>query len=86
MPLFNNLCQFCLAYYKKLAEIQNALSDYLWTMTQRSKSLTALIKVSGNDLATKFFQRPMVELIGAAHLIAFYVLYHFLLTYTGLLD
>lgn len=64
---FNKLCQFCLAYYKKLTEIQNALSYNLWTITQRGQSLTALIRASGNDLATKIFKRAMAELIGATH-------------------
>lgn len=48
-------------------------------MTQRVKSLTTLIRVAGNDLATKFLQRATAELRGATHLIVSYMLYHLLL-------
>lgn len=79
MSLFNSLCQCCSAYHKMLTEIQKVLSDDLWTMTQRDKFLTALIRIAGNDLATKFFQRAMAKLIGATHLIPSYVVHHLLL-------
>lgn len=60
MPLFNNLCQCCSAYYKKLTEIQNVLSDDLWTMAQRGKvphcSYQSCRKWSGNQILSKSFR------------------------------
>lgn len=68
MPFFNNLYQYCLAYYKQLTE-----------MTQRGKFLTGLVRVAGNDLATKFFQRVIAEVTGTIHLILSYMVYYLLL-------